>query len=106
MMEAIAAKERKEHKTKLAVQEKTSLRSLCSFVAQLPVRTSLLSSPRPAFRPRPKRVVAAAVVVAQNLIHDPCGPRGRLAGAWTFTTTMQFIDDALNQRLLDVRRIG
>lgn len=41
----------------------------------------------------------------QDAVHDPIGAGAGLPGAGAFAPARQFIDDYLDQRLLDVRRI-
>src|SRR5207244_247980 len=57
----------------------------------------------------PETVSARAVEALQRLVHHPAGPRRRLAGARATAggrAAGEFVDDALDERLLDVRGVG
>jgi hypothetical protein len=44
--------------------------------------------------------------LGQDAVHDPCRPSTALPGAGAVANPVQLVDDGLDQRLMDVRRIG
>src|SRR5260370_534735 len=54
--------------------------------------------------PVPERILAAAVVRREHLVHHPAGPRGALPGAGARALPAQGVADGLDERLLAAPR--